>query len=450
MRKFVQLLLIVSILFSSTQTVSAVDYSSNEDYWYKTCNGDISEDMLSACNGFTQYLYDKADNLESKLDEMDAKIQEIKNDIDKLVKVANDIQKDIDVKDEEIKSLQAQIDELEKRIEIVEKEIVIKEEDIKVRDAQIKERMVQTQTFNRSHGYISFIMGASDFIDLIRRISIMNQITAYEQNQIELLNSDIKQLEIDKQEIEIQKEGIVAQRKVLEKEKAEIEEMKARQTKLIKQFKDKEEQLMHEYMASEESISSIVNNMPSYSVSNKEQVTTSSFGRVSSGYRSAGTWYYPASFGGGRHSGLDLAGPQGTPIYASFNGIVAIAQNITSAGGLGTRPYTGNNILLIGEVDGNTYAMHMLHMQYNSIKVSAGDTVSKGQVIGAIGSTGNSTGPHVHIDLYNLGKMSVQEAYNYVRSTGSYTFGMPYKAQGWECSSKAPVCRERPEDKIPY
>lgn len=450
MRKVIQLLLVVAILFSSTHTAMATDYSENESYWYKTCNGDISKDLLSACNGFTEYLENKANNLESKLDKIDAQIQEIKNDLDKLIAVANDIQKDIDAKDAEINVLQVQIDELEKRIDVVEKEITLKEEDIKIRDAQIKERMVQTQTFNRSHGYISFIMGASDFVDLIRRISIMNQITSYEQSQIEILNADIEQLALDKQEIEIQKEGIVAQRKVLEKEKAEIEEMKARQAKLIKQFKDKEEDLMHAYMNSKESISSIVNNMPEYSVSGDAPVSSSGFGKVANGYRSAGTWYYPASFGGARHSGMDIAAAQGTPIYASFNGIIAIAQNITSAGGLGTRPYTGNNILLIGQVDGNTYAMHMLHMQYNSIKVSAGQTVTKGQVIGAIGSTGNSTGPHVHIDLYNLGKMSVQEAYNYVKRTGSYTFGMSYHAYGWECANKAPVCRERPEDKIPY
>lgn len=450
MRKLVQALLIISILFSSSYTALAVDYSSNEAYWKKTCKGSISADLLSACNGYKQYLQNKADNLESKLDDIEAQIQEIKGDLEKLLQVANDLQKDIDKKDEEINALQVEIDDLEEKIEIVEKEITLKEEDIAIRDAQIKERMVQTQTFNRSHGYLSFIMGASDFVDMIRRISIMNQITNYEQNQIELLNADIKQLDIDKQAIEIQKDSIVAQRVIIEKEKAEIEAMKAKQATLIRQFKDKEEELMDAYMASKESIDSIRNNMPEYTVAGNASVSSSGFGRVTSGYRSAGTWYYPSSFGGGRHAGLDLAGPQGTPIIASFNGIIAIAQNVTNKGGLGTRPYTGNNILLIGEVGGKTYAMHMLHMQYNSIKVKVGQTVTKGQVIGAIGSTGNSTGPHVHIDLYNLGNMSVQDAYNYVKRTGSYTFGMSYHAYGWECSNKAPVCRERPEDKIPY
>lgn len=450
MRKLVSLVLIFSLLLASSTPVLSTNYSSNEDYWYEVCNGNISKDMLSSCNGFSEYLQNKANNLESKLDAIDSQIQDIKNDIKKLTTVANDLQKDIDEKNAEIEKLQAQVDKLEKRIAQVEEDIKLKEEDIEIRDAQIKERMIQTQTFNQSHGYIEFIMGASDFIDLIRRMSIMNQITSYEQSQIELLNQDIEQLAHDREEIEIQKKGIVAQKEIVDQEKKEIEKMKKRQVSLIAQFKEKEEELMDTYMKSESSISSIRNNMPSYSVANNNSVSSSGFGKVASGYKSAGTWYYPASFGGARHSGLDIAAAQGTPIYASFNGIVAIAQNVTSAGGLGTQPYTGNNIMIIGQVNGNTYAIHMLHMQYNSIRVSAGQTVTKGQVIGAIGTTGNSTGPHVHIDLYNLGDMSVEKAYNYVRSTGTYTFGMSYHAYGWECSNKAPVCRERPEDLIPY
>ncbi len=451
MRKFTRVLLVLSILFASFNRIaSATDYSADEAYWYRTCNGNISKDMLSACDGFVQYLQDKANNLSGKLDEIDKQISEIKNDLNKLVKVANELQAQIDEKDAQIQMLQTQIDDLEKRIEVLESDIVMKEEDIALRDAQIKERMIKTQTFNQTHGYISFIMGATDFIDLIRRISIMTQITTYEQKQIELLNADIEQLQHDKQEIEIQKESIVTQRKIIENEKTELEEMKSRHSKLIKQFKDKEEELMDAYMKTEESIDSITGSMPNYSVGSQQQVSSSSFGKVASGYKSAGTWYYPSSFGGGRHSGMDIAAPVGTPIYASFSGVVAIAQNITSQGGLGVRPYTGNNVLIIGQVAGKTYAIHMLHMQYNSITVKAGDTVTKGQKIGALGSTGNSSGPHVHIDLYNLGSMSVQEAYNYVKRTGSYTFGMPYKANGWECSNKAPVCRERPEDKIPY
>ncbi len=449
MKKVLSLLLVLSLFICSTTPTFATDYSKNEDYWYDVCNGRISSDMLSKCQGFTKYLENKKNKLEDSLKDIDKQIEQLKGDIDKLVTLAAQIQEQIDVKDSEILKLEKQIEKLEASIKELEDEIVVKEADIEIRDAQIKERMIQTQTFNQANGYIDFLMGSKDFVDLIRRISVMNQITEFEQNQIELLNADIAVLEHDKQEIEVQKESIEAQKKVVDDAKKELEEYKKRQTTLIAQYKQKEEDLMDAYMRSEESINSIKENMPSYSVGSNQSVSTTGFGKICTGYISAGTWYYPSSFGGGRHSGMDIAGPNGTPVTAPFNGIVAIAQNITNKGGLGVSPYTGNNLMLIGQVNGKTFAIHLLHLQYNSIKVKVGQVVNKGDVIAARGSTGNSSGPHVHIDLYNLGSYSVEWAYNYVRRTGSYTFGMPYKADGWECGKKSPICKARPEDYIP-
>ena len=449
MKKVLSLLLVLSLFITSTLPIFATNYSENEDYWYDVCNGRISSDMLSDCQGFTKYLENKKNKLEESLKDIDKQIEELKGDIEKLVTLAAQIQEQIDVKDSEILKLEKQIEKLETSIKELENEIAVKEADIEIRDAQIKERMIQTQTFNQSNGYIDFLMGAQDFVDLIRRISVMNQITEFEQNQIELLNNDIALLEHDKQEIVVKKESVEAQKKVVDDAKQELVEYKNRQTTLIAQYKQKEEDLMDAYMRSEESIASIKENMPSYSVGSNQSVSTTGFGKVCTGYVSAGTWYYPASFGGGRHSGMDIAGPNGTPVTAPFNGIVAIAQNITNKGGLGVSPYTGNNVMLIGQVNGTTFAIHLLHLQYNSIKVKVGQVVSKGDVIAARGSTGNSSGPHVHIDLYNLGNYSVEWAYNYVRSYGSYTFGMPYKANGWECGNKAPICKARPENYIP-
>lgn len=451
MKKKTAILLAALLALSSTLTpIRSINYSEDEDYWYKTCNGTISSDLLSACKGFNDYLVEKAKDMEENLDDLDKQIEEIKNDISKLVKIVQDTQVKIDEKEAQIKKLEAQITVLENKILKLEEEILIREKDIERRDKQIKERMVKSQTYNKTYGYINFIMGASDFVDMIRRISVMNQLTAYEHEQIQLLNNDIKQLEHDKKELELTKESLDVQKSVLDKEKENLVQYKKRQERLITQYKQKEEDLVDAYMRSEESISQIRNNMPSFSVEDSSDLGSNGFGKVVDGYVSAGTWHYPASFGGARHSGLDIAGPQGTPIYASFSGVVAIAQNVTSQGGLGVRPYTGNNVMIIGKVGNTTYAIHTLHMQYNSIKVKVGDVVSQGQVIGARGTTGNSTGPHTHIDLYNLGSMSVEDAYNYVKRTGTYTFGMPYKAVGWECSNKSPVCKERPEDKIPH
>lgn len=85
------------------------------------------------------------------------------------------------------------------------------------------------------------------------------------------------------------------------------------------------------------------------------------------------------------HKGMDFAAGTGTPIYAAASGTVTSAS------------YSGNagNLIVINHGNGlQTYYMHC-----NSMYVSAGQTVSKGQNIGAVGSTGNSSGPHLHFQV---------------------------------------------------
>ncbi len=90
------------------------------------------------------------------------------------------------------------------------------------------------------------------------------------------------------------------------------------------------------------------------------------------------------------HNGADLAAYQGTKIYASRSGVVTTAAY--NAGGYG-------NYVVINHGDGySTLYGHMTHYC-----VSAGQYVSQGEVIGYVGSTGNSTGPHLHFTVYYNG-----------------------------------------------
>ncbi len=97
----------------------------------------------------------------------------------------------------------------------------------------------------------------------------------------------------------------------------------------------------------------------------------------------------------GWHNGVDLVksggGANGTPVVASMGGRVEVVQR--SGSGYG-------NMVLINH--GNGYKTRYAHMQNGSIKVSVGDYVEAGQTIGRVGSTGNSTGPHLHFEvIYN-------------------------------------------------
>lgn len=98
------------------------------------------------------------------------------------------------------------------------------------------------------------------------------------------------------------------------------------------------------------------------------------------------------------HNGVDLAISSGTPIYASKSGVVTTATN----------HYSYGNYVTINHMDG--YSTLYAHMTY--FVVSEGDYVDQGQVIGYVGSTGYSTGPHLHFTIFCNG--STENPMNYI------------------------------------
>lgn len=111
-------------------------------------------------------------------------------------------------------------------------------------------------------------------------------------------------------------------------------------------------------------------------------------------------WYYmvssyygyrihPVSGANQMHNGLDIAAPQGTPVLAGLTGRVTSATYNDSYG----------NYVVIENSDG--YEIRYAHL--NSISVSAGQSIEKSDEIGTIGSTGNSTGSHLHLELLHNG-----------------------------------------------
>jgi murein DD-endopeptidase MepM/ murein hydrolase activator NlpD len=97
---------------------------------------------------------------------------------------------------------------------------------------------------------------------------------------------------------------------------------------------------------------------------------------------------------GRMHRGIDIAGPIGTPVVAAASGMVEFAG--WNSGGYG-------NVIDIRHRDGSlTRYAHL-----SQVQVQQGDCVSQGQVIGEIGSTGRSTGPHLHFEMHLVGKGAV-------------------------------------------
>ncbi|MDO4467965.1 MAG: peptidoglycan DD-metalloendopeptidase family protein [Bacillota bacterium] len=164
---------------------------------------------------------------------------------------------------------------------------------------------------------------------------------------------------------------------------------------------------------------------------------------IQGGRISAGTWCYPS---GDMHLGMDYAVSLYTPVVAPANGLILYADNPVSSnnGYLGNMcgwPYGGGNtIAMICAVGGSIYGMSFAHLS-NTIYVYPGQQVSQGQVIALSGNSGNSTGPHCHIELFSLTD-SLETVVNYFASTADFSFGCGWSAPA-TCSGYG--CRIRPE-----
>lgn len=108
---------------------------------------------------------------------------------------------------------------------------------------------------------------------------------------------------------------------------------------------------------------------------------------ITAGYGSSS---YLATFSTA-HNGVDFTPGEGAEIHAVAAGTVRIA---TEAGG-----GYGVTVVIDHIIDGELISTRYAHMQYGSLRVAEGDTVTAGQVIGSVGSTGRSTGPHLHLEV---------------------------------------------------
>jgi len=264
----------------------------------------------------------------------------------------------------------------------------------------------------------------------------------------------IEQLEIDKKAIEADKMEVEVDKTDLTSKANDIIALKYKAEELKKAYMSQEAELMAQGNQVAGDIEKFKSMAAELQSKLETVVSSSGFIRPISGGRiSAGTWHYPSSFGGGLHLGTDYASAKGTDILAIGNGVVVSSSDGCGDGYLGNTcggqngglALGGNQFYMVVSVNGKTYGVRGFHLLKGTV-VPTGTVVSQGDKIGEIGTSGNSTGPHLHIEVMYLGTMSVSE---YISTwNGSLSFNTSYgsNALNYMCENGASApCRLRPE-----
>ncbi len=477
------------------------DYSDT-DYWEEKCTGQVASGDRAACNAYAEYVNSQRSSLESRLDEIESQRAAIKADletyaaqisgyqtqIDDLQVQINSKQAEIDAKQAEIDAKQVEIDNKQIEIDNKQKEIDAKQAEIdstqkevdSIKD-KVKSRMSNAQSSMRFNKYMDIMLGASTFEDFLRVITGISAIAKYDRTTMEKLVDLINQLNVQKEQLQAVRAEMIEVRKQMEAIKAEMEiaknEMQVQQNDLVARQEDvivlqAQVQIVQDAAVEKEAemraasaqiaadISSITARMIALaSAGDLEDIpavsSSSWYFPVPGSYRSAGTWAYSSGY---EHLGYDFAAAVGSPIYAVGSGVVLSSANGCSTyGGLGNMcgyqfggAYGGGNqVHYLVVVNGSLYGIAAYHMMLGS-PIASGTIITAGTQIGNVGSSGNSSGPHCHIEIIYLGDGSNFSRYAQTWN-GDLAFGAGWQGNNRKCDAGygAP-CRIRPETVFGY
>ena len=340
-------------------------------------------------------LEDQLADLQRQAEEQQAKTNEASAKVESVSERLRQIQEELRVATAEYREVKGQLDSVEDKISDNTELLRKTEADLKIKNKKLQKR-VRDIYINGQIRYVDVLFGAKDFADLMTRMDVLKRIIKHDYDLIMKVKEEKAtventraQLEKDKAEAEV----LVADAQA---KKAKVEDKESEQQVMLDQAiydRDTSERMYEEIMAASQEVANMIrrSQMSSAGYSGAPAGAGGMIWPISGPITSEFGWRTHPIFGTARfHSGLDIGGDYGMPIYAAASGTVIYAGWISGYG----------NAVIIDHGGGVT----TLYGHNDSLNVSEGENVAQGQVIAMCGSTGNSTGPHCHFEVRENGE----------------------------------------------
>lgn len=447
------MLLILTLDVGVRESNASNHFEQNIAFYENLCLGTTLRNNVATCLAFQEFLNRRAAAARRDLEQLRSNISNIRNDITTFTRQITRFEEDIRSLERQINTLNQSITSMEKSIVEIEANIELLENNVEARNTTIRERMVALQGFLTVNGYIELIMGASSMADLIRRVEGIRDITSADQELIAQIKEELEIIENERIELARQREALVANRENVRLNQETLEGLKEQIEIIVAEYRRQEAEMIAREREAVADLTEFNQQIRAIGDALSRIAVSPGWIRpMDRGFRiSAGAWFYPS---GGVHLGVDFAAPVGTPIRAVGNAFVLFSSNACPTFGfLGNNCGApginrgGNQVYLVTNIAGRTYLIIYLHLERDS-PIASGRIVNQGDIIGRNGSSGSSTGPHLHIEIIFLGTQSVD---HYVRNwNGSFSYGAGFGTQGMNtrCSvtGNRPPCRVNPLD----
>lgn len=393
-RRNISLLLCVGLLAAGVTTASAKSLSDITSDSIKDMQNQISKAEEEKKN-----LQNTISNIEKIKKELEAQKSDLKKYVATLDSNLEEIEENIVILQGKIADKEAEIAETEEALE--------KAEEVEAQQYEFLSKRIKLIYEQGDDYYLDLILSAKSFGDMLNKADFAQLLYDYDQRMW-------KEYQDNRQYIALCKENLEAEKEILDQAKANVEIEQKNMENLI-DAKSKEiisyetdianrEKAIKEYeadiKAENELIASLEadiaeakknlmaqnGNVPTYD-GGQFKFPLASYTRLSDDY---GMRMHPTLGVEKFHNGIDLAAPKGTAIYAAYDGVVVAASYSSTMG----------NYVMIDHGDG----LYTIYMHASALYVSKDDIVARGEHIAAVGSTGRSTGNHLHFGVRENGQ----------------------------------------------
>lgn len=354
--------------------------------------------------------YTAEQNKKKENNAMIKEIQEREKEVEKIkdatLKEVEKLNIQITQYENQIHGLDTQIDATNKKIADAEANLKKSEENYEKQEKALEARLVALYEAGET-SYLDFLLSSENLVDLISNYYLATEIASYDTELLDSIEKEKQKIAKAKEDLETGKRDLVTQKASKQSVAVQLSSTKTNKNKYVNQLSEEEKQLeakISELKKANESLDAQIKAKQAAiaaALKKQQQSSGSSSGSSSSApvsksqagfikpvnsYVTTGIYYSSGAY----HGAVDFgaSGVNGLPVYAVADGVVVTTNAWTTSYG---------NHVIIAHHNG-LYTLYA-HGQMGSICVSEGQAVKQGQQIMRVGSTGNSSGPHLHFEV---------------------------------------------------
>lgn len=330
---------------------------------------------------------EELDEVQSKLEQYRKKIEQSKKTEKSVISEIAKLDKDIAAAEKKLGLLEKDISETETKIKNTEQLLDETKQALEAQQNLTNSRLRAIYKMGSS-GYLEVLLESEDFTDFISRLRFTRALIKQDVGFINEMEQTAKEYQDAKTQLEIQKQNLVALSKSAEAQKANLSSRSSSRQEYLASIQKQRAELEKaedELLEISKQLESIIREMQAKQTVNRTgdlKMMWPAQGPITSYF---GTRKHPVLGVTKMHTGLDIGAGYGVAIKAAESGIVITASSLSGYG----------NTVIINHGNG----VSTLYGHASALLVKAGQSVTKGQTIAKVGSTGLSTGPHLHFEV---------------------------------------------------